>query len=341
MTIREAIRRHLHGRPFQKKYTRDTADYMTRLADFLAHRRIRHIEDIAARDIDDFAAHVSKMRCRNGLREGEIISRRTQICILGRIRSIFRDLERAGMIPWDPTDHIDLPKLPPKLPRRIPGPGEIARLIAAVPDAPDPPTKTRPPNKYDRAARRAGRVRLDDLRRAAVMRDRVVLELLYGSGLRCAELIGLDLYDADLTRRTARVRGKGGRDRVVPITRAAARALARFIADGRSKIWRPKMGDALIVTFERRIGRTEIQRAITRACVRAGIPHIHPHLLRHACATHMMNHGADIRYVQEMLGHKRLQATQIYTHLAPMDLIDAHARFHPRSRRRRIPRIAA
>lgn len=163
-------------------------------------------------------------------------------------------------------------------------------------------------------------------------RDRAVLELFYGSGLRLRELAALDVDDADPRLRLVRVRGKGRRERVVPLGRAAARALSAYLSQRED----PPAGGSPEALFlgrgGRRLGPRGIQYLVARALARvAGAAGTHPHLLRHSFATHLLDRGAELRAVQEMLGHSSLRSTQIYTHLTAERLRAAYRRAHPRS----------
>lgn len=165
-----------------------------------------------------------------------------------------------------------------------------------------------------------------------ILRDRAIFEILYSTGLRRGEMCRLDLYDMDLTGLTVTVRqGKGGFDRVVPLGPSVAEFLHSYLVDVRHYWWTPKAGDALFVSAagNRLSGATLGQRCLFWAH-QARLPHITPHRLRHACATHMLRAGADVRHVQVLLGHQEITTTQQYTHLVNPDLERTHRRSHPR-----------
>lgn len=165
------------------------------------------------------------------------------------------------------------------------------------------------------------------------VRDLVALELLYGTGIRVGELCGLDVDDVDRRRRTARVTGKGARDRTVPFGVPAARALDRWLPEGRRALATAASPPALLLGA--RGGRLDqrVVRAMVRDAVGAvpGTPGTGPHGLRHAAATHMLEGGADLRFVQELLGHAQLATTQVYTHVTVERLRAVHAQAHPRA----------
>jgi integrase/recombinase XerC len=165
------------------------------------------------------------------------------------------------------------------------------------------------------------------------LRDLALLEVLYGTGIRVAELCGLDLDDVDQDRRALRVLGKGSRERTVVYGVPAARALRRWLADGRPSLARPGSPPALLLgargrRLDPRVARTVVHRAVAAV---PGAPDIGPHGLRHAAATHMLDGGADLRYVQELLGHAKLSTTQLYTHVTVERLKVVHEQAHPRA----------
>lgn len=179
---------------------------------------------------------------------------------------------------------------------------------------------------------------LDGLPRETLIqiRDAAILELMYSSGLRVSEVYALDVYDVDLDAGTVRVaRGKGGRERLVPVGRTARAALVRWLSSGRLELATHSAERALFVTrFGRRLrpGMLGTRWRYLRLKLARSLPR--PHDLRHACALHLLRGGADVRHVQEILGHARVKTTAIYTRLAPADLKDAHRRCHPRERHR-------
>lgn len=161
-------------------------------------------------------------------------------------------------------------------------------------------------------------------------RDSAILELLYATGMRVAELAGLDCRDVDLDRRTARVTGKGNKQRVVPFGHAAADALAHWLDDARPRM--AAVEDALFVGVRgKRIDVRQVRRIVERAGAVTGTPDLSPHGLRHSAATHLLEGGADLRVVQELLGHSSLQTTQVYTHVSAQRLQEVYRQAHPRA----------
>lgn len=173
---------------------------------------------------------------------------------------------------------------------------------------------------------------------AQALRDRALLEVFYSSGLRVSELATLTVANVDLEQGFVRVFGKGSKERLVPLGRRAVAALERYLEAGRSRLVRSgRTGDVLFLS-ERGAGlsRVTLWLLVRRYAQRAGIKRpVKPHMLRHSFATHLLSGGADLRSIQEMLGHANLATTEIYTAVAANRLLDEHARFHPRGRRGR------
>ena len=224
---------------------------------------------------------------------------------LAALRTYFRFLAREGVVASNPARVVPTPRAPKKLPDIVTAP-QLADLLEAL-----PPTS-------------AGR------------RDRAALELLYGAGLRAAELVGLDLDDVDLNRRLARVRGKGNKERVVPFGREAERALRAYLPDRAA--WRALPGaggegEPLFVNQRGgRLSDRSLRRILDAAVFRVAlVQHIHPHTLRHAFATHLLEAGMDLRAIQELLGHTSLSTTQRYTHLDLAHLMETYNRAHPKA----------
>ena len=164
-------------------------------------------------------------------------------------------------------------------------------------------------------------------------RDHAILEVLYSSGIRVAELTGLDIKDLDFTRSTMRVIGKGNKERVVPFGQPAKQALGNYINDARTKFINEKSGNALFIGSRgKRLDTRQVRRIVAKAIKRVeGAPDISPHDLRHSAATHMLEGGADLRIVQELLGHSSLATTQKYTHVTIERLREVFAKAHPRA----------
>jgi site-specific recombinase XerD len=224
------------------------------------------------------------------------------------LRRYFRWLLRLGVVEDDPSRRLSAPPGERRLPRVL-GQNELKVML-------------------DQAGARTG-LDLDAVR----LRDAAVLELLYGSGLRVAELCGLRDSDVDLSHRMVTVWGKGSRQRRVPIGEPAAVAVLAWLASGRPALLaaanRPRQaGDALFLNRKGcPLGTRDVRRLLDR---RSSGP-THPHALRHSFATHLLDGGADLRVVQELLGHASLQTTQVYTHVSKEHLLKVYSRTHPRA----------
>jgi len=262
------------------------------LSRWAADRRGAALVELTRADLLEYLAHLS--------REGR--KARTAARVLSSLRQFYRLAMREGWVASDPTVQIDSPRLGRPLPKTL-SEGEVEALLAA------PDTST--PEGF---------------------RDRAMLEVLYASGLRVSELVSLQPEQVSLAQGLVRVIGKGGKERLVPLGDEAVQWLRDFIAGPRGELLRQRPCDALFPT--RRAGamtRQAFWHRIKRHALAAGIDkHLSPHTLRHAFATHLINHGANLRVVQMLLGHSDLSTTQIYTHVARERLKDLHARHHPR-----------
>lgn len=163
------------------------------------------------------------------------------------------------------------------------------------------------------------------------LRDIAMLELLYASGMRVAELCGLDLGDIQINRRTARVLGKGNKERTVPFGEPAAEALDRWITGGRGELAAAGERALFVGVRGKRIDPRQVRRVVQRSAQANGAGELSPHGIRHSAATHVLEGGADLRIVQDMLGHSSLQTTQIYTHVNAERLKEVYRRAHPRA----------
>jgi integrase/recombinase XerD len=223
------------------------------------------------------------------------------------VRSFHRFCASEGLLETDPSDHVGAPRVPQGIPKAL-DERDIDGILHSV--AGDGPR---------------------------AQRDRAILEVLYATGVRISELVGLDLADVDLDDGIARVLGKGDKERVVPIGRAARAELGRYCADGRLALRSPRARrrDADAVFLNARGGRLTRQgcwQIVRRAGERVGLgERLSPHVLRHSCATHMLDHGADIRVVQELLGHSSVSTTQVYTKVSPERLRAVYESAHPRA----------
>jgi integrase/recombinase XerD len=222
--------------------------------------------------------------------------------LIASLRRFYRHLVRENQITKDPTLQIESPKLPRSLPKSL-NEDEVIALLNA-PDVNDP----------------------------VGLRDRAMLELLYACGLRVSELVSIKVVEVSLSDGVVRVTGKGSKTRLVPMGEEATDWISRYLREGRSVILQKKLCDALFVTNRgEAMTRQAFWYLIKRYALLAGITkHMSPHVLRHAFATHLLNHGADLRVVQMLLGHSDISTTQIYTHVARERLKQLHSLHHPR-----------
>ncbi|SDS14795.1 integrase/recombinase XerC [Friedmanniella luteola] len=242
------------------------------------------------------------------------------------VRVFFTWAQTSGRVATNPAAGLRSPRKERSLPPHL-GQTEAAAMLDAARPGPDPEPDPRAsgPGAADRPATPHDP--------AVVLRDLALLEVLYATGVRVAELCGLDLDDVDTERRLVRVIGKGDKERSVPVGLPALRAVERYLADGRPALAVPTSGPAVFLGERgRRMDPRVVRRVVHAALGRVeGAPDLGPHGLRHAMATHLLEGGADLRSVQEMLGHASLATTQIYTHVTDERLREAFARAHPRA----------
>ncbi|MCB9844885.1 MAG: tyrosine recombinase [Phycisphaeraceae bacterium] len=287
-------------------YGRDLRDLLTSLAS----QHITTPRDITPRAL---AAHVVSLSRERKLATSSVARHVATIRVFGRW------LAARALCPSDPADLIETPTKWKRLPRVL-TPHQMKRLVEA-PIPPDSPSDAAP----------------------LWIRDRAVLELMYASGLRASEVgaIGLrDLpdttgtRDGPRTRPTIRVDGKGGRQRVVPVGAPARYWLDRYLKEVRPRLVQPDgrdRGRIFLSHSGRPLERVAIWKLVRKWSAAAGLPDVHPHVLRHSFATHLLVGGTDLRSVQEMLGHADITTTQIYTHVDREHLKDVHKACHPRA----------
>ena len=256
---------------------------------------------LSARRIDSFT-RVEPVHVREFLQS--MRSRRTPATIarkLAAVKGLFRFLEAQRVIPRSPTAFIETPRLWRKLPQTL-NMQEIERLLGSV--SPE----------------------------GLGIRDLAMLELLYGAGLRVSELVSLDLGSCNFEVGFVRCIGKGNKERIVPLGRSASTAIRRYISGERTRlVKRPEVTALFVNRWGRRITRQRVWQLLRRYA-KAGLiaKTIGPHTLRHSFATHLLERGADLRTVQELLGHANIATTQRYTHVDRSRLKAVHEKFHPR-----------
>lgn len=239
---------------------------------------------------------------------------------------------REQVLAEDPSTRLQAPKAHRTLPPIL-APDEAAAAIgAAGRTARDHHVYDDIDHKDNDQTHSETRAEVPDGDDPVALRDVVIVELLYATGIRVGELCGLNVADVDSGRRLVRVIGKGNKERSVPYGAPAAQAVTRWLRDGRPSVATARSGDALLLgarggRLDQRMARTVVHRAVDAA----GGPSMGPHGLRHSAATHLLEGGADLRVVQELLGHASLATTQLYTHVSVERLRAAHRQAHPRA----------
>lgn len=291
-----AVERGLSGNTVAA-YRRD----LTRYAAHLAGRRITDAARATERDVTAFVAGLATSTHGDDARPYRASS---VVRHLSAIRSFHRFLVREGLADHDPATTTTRPRLPRALPKPLPL-EDVLRLLVA------PPSTS-----------------------SAGVRDRAVLETLYGAGLRVSELAGLDVDDLDLEGGSVRVLGKGGKEREVPLGRHAVRAIRAYLTRARPDLAGPRTRGALFLNLRGgRLTRQGVAGILAAAVSRAGLRgRVSPHTLRHSYATHLLEGGADVRVVQELLGHASVGTTQVYTLVTQEHLREVYFSSHPRAR---------
>ena len=251
---------------------------------------------------DALTASESDVQAYLGARLSQGSSHRSISRLLSSLRSFYQYLVREGDLSSDPTQHLDRPKPSRPLPKSL-SESEVDQLLHA------PDTSV-----------------------VVEHRDLAMLEVLYASGLRVSELVGLTLPQLSLNQGVVRVFGKGGKERLVPLGEAAIETVTDYLGSTRQALLRDRQSDVLFPSNRGKVmTRQTFWYRIKIYAKRAGIdPNLSPHTLRHAFATHLINHGADLRVVQMLLGHSDLTTTQIYTHVARSRMQALHEKHHPR-----------
>ncbi len=238
------------------------------------------------------------------IKAAEDLAASSRARLMSTLRSFFRFLLAEGMATSDPTVTIAIPRKGRKLPVILTV-GQVFRLIEII-----------------------------DGEKPRQLRDRAILELLYGCGCRVSELCGIDVMDLDLKDEMLLLRGKGNKQRLVPVGQPAAEAVAKYLANGRSALLKGKLSPALFLNVRgSRLSRVSVWSILKDAASQAHLPSgMSPHTLRHSYATHLLEGGADLRVVQELLGHADISTTEIYTHIDRGWLTEAWLEAHPRAR---------
>lgn len=269
---------------------------LTKFVGFLKRQGVFGFDQVDRRGIMSFMEDLHT----NG-RAAATISRN-----LAAIRSFYGFLSQENLVSKNPSTELDSPKIPKRLPNILTE-GQIDRLLEQ-PKATD----------------------------ASGMRDKAMLELLYATGIRVSELVDLDISDVNLDMGFLRCLGKGSKERIVPMGKTAINCIAAYLKYGRGKLLRnPEETSVFLNIHGRRLTRQGFWKILKKYVKQAGIDgDITPHTLRHSFATHLLENGADLRAVQEMLGHSDISTTQIYTQVTASRLRDVYQQFHPRAKKK-------
>ncbi|MDH5360742.1 MAG: tyrosine recombinase XerC, partial [Gammaproteobacteria bacterium] len=248
--------------------------------------------------------NVHKLRQYVAYRHRQGLSGRSIQRELSALRSFYNYLLQEHLVSLNPAQGISAPKSARKLPKTL----DVDQISQLLNQSSDDPLE---------------------------IRDHAMMELFYSSGLRLSELIGLDLQDLDLTEAICTVTGKGNKTRILPLGRYARQAIEKWIQQRKQLV--EEGGRALFISRNgRRISQRSVQVRLQRYAIKSGLPeHLHPHMLRHSFASHMLESSQDLRAVQELLGHADISTTQIYTHLDFQHLARVYDQAHPRAKRRK------
>lgn len=296
---KDAILDYLHFLQVERQLSNNTLEsYRRDLENYVDHlhtiQKIERLDDVKRTNI---LLHIEHLR-ESGM------SSRTIARHISSIRSFHQFLLREKIANHDPSIHVEMPQIEKKLPKVL-SVEEIDALIQA-------PDQTKPQG----------------------VRDVAMIELLYGTGMRISECIGLNIADVHLTMGFVRVFGKGGKERIVPLGKTALHACEAYLSQARSKLQGkyPKTEAFFINQRGKRLTRQGCWKLLKQHAVVANIQkEMTPHTLRHSFATHLIENGADLRAVQEMLGHADISTTEIYTHISKTRLSEVYKQFHPRA----------
>jgi len=296
-----AFLEELRGRRCSSSLERQASWSLTWLFSHLREEGVRDLREAREEHLVSFA----RVLRESTTPRGTPLSATTQSLYLQRVRSFFAFLVRRSLLLASPAADLTLPASSP-LPRTVLSERQAEKLMSA------PPAWTK-----------TGK------------RDRAILETFYGTGIRRGECARLDVGDIDLRERTLLVRnGKGRKDRLVPLPARAALALDAYLRDARPLLLKRPGEQALFLTawWGKRLSEVSLNFLLRRHARAAGIPAVHPHALRHTCATHLLRGGADIRHVQEILGHRHVRTTAVYTRVQIEDLREVLRCCHPREK---------
>jgi integrase/recombinase XerD len=284
----------LHYLDIEKGLSRNTLlSYSGDLKNYFAYAHSLRA-DILKTDYDELVRYVMQRKLRDKLAAKSIFR------LIESLRQFYKYLMIEGHIKADPTVNLALPKIPQRLPSMLTA-DEVSRLINSIPES----------NERD-------------------LRYKAMIQLMYAAGLRVSELVELSLNNIDLDSQYVRIKGKGSKERILPIGEKTVFLLRKYIDVRMAKY---VLGDKIFISkLNRRLSRVGFWKQLKGYVRKAGInKSISPHTLRHSFASHMLKGGADLRVLQELLGHSSISTTQIYTHIDKEHLKELHKKFHPRS----------
>jgi integrase/recombinase XerD len=305
MKLDELLRRFQADLQIRNYSARTVSDYgysLGLLLRFLDQRQITDIQSVTSATLSDFQRWVYYQPTKRGTARGVV----NQNGILAAVKGFFRFLKIEGCLVADPAQAIEYAREPHSLPRNVLTPQEAKRILEAV-----------------------------DTTTFLGYRDRTILEVLYATGVRNEELRNLTVADVNLEEGLLRVNhGKGGRDRVTPLGQIASRFLETYLKGIRPQLLGQRHSDRLFLSFRGNpIDGHSVGDLVKRHARLARVKkHVTPHVWRHTCATHLVKNNANLRHVQDLLGHGSLATTERYLRLTIADLKEAHARFHPREK---------
>lgn len=290
----------MRSRAFSASSVTTYQRYVQRFFRYLEERGVSALKETTPAVVSQYQIYLSTQPGPAGKK----LALSTQHHLLTALKTFFRAMVREGRLLFDPSSHVEFPRVRRHLPREILTFKEMDALL----NAPNP-------------------------ERPLELRDKAILELLYSSALRNTEMRLLQIRDIDLATRLVRIRhAKADRERVVPLGRIAAGYVEEYLRLARPKLLRGAPTELLFLSWRgRTLPQSSPARVVQKYTRRAGVAKsVGAHTLRHTCATHLLQSGADLRYIQELLGHTSLDTTQIYTQVAPIDLKRVHAQTHPR-----------
>lgn len=308
----DAVREYITYLRVEKGMRPTTCEAYARDLNQLAEQLETHLALLVTAEEEDLTAFLAHLRSHQV--DARSIARK-----LSCLRGFYRWLLLDKRVAHDPTVNIETPATWKVLPKSL-AESEVAAMLDRAADATQSAEAAHSPASM-----------------AIALRDHAILELLYAGGLRVGEIVNLRQEDLHLDLARAQVRGKGDKERVVPLGRRAVRALERYIREGRPALLHGRVPRALFLSIRGKpLTRQWIWEMVRKAARAAdnSAPKVSPHMLRHSCATHMVEHGADLRSVQRLLGHSDIATTQVYTHVAMEHLKSVHRAHHPRGKLR-------